>query len=165
MKLFSTLYIKCLFKDYVEALDWILSDGKFDETIWDNKNKVQAFTKALHKMKGFSPDVLFYGAKKDINFPSKGSYRKHEVPSIYMAKGESEARDLVRHIRNGIAHGNIELYEVDGVVIAEILDFGKDGNSASGQTAYLLIPLTYLINIYTLYHQKEKSWKKGGKKK
>jgi hypothetical protein len=165
MRFFSVLVSKSLFKEYADALDWILCDGKFDKSIWDNKNRVQAFTKAIHHLNGFSDSSLIYDAKKNIVFPARGSYKKHTVPVLYMAKGESEARDLVRHIRNGIAHGNIEIYEVDGRLTAEIIDFGKEENQTSGQTAYLLIPLEYLNDIFTVYRQKESAWKKGSKKK
>jgi hypothetical protein len=44
MRLFSELAERNLFSTYAAALDWILSDHKFSVNLWDNKNKVQAFT-------------------------------------------------------------------------------------------------------------------------
>ena len=58
MKFFKTLSDRDLFGDYAEALDWFLSESKFevyfrpgiDESeieslpLWDNKNRIAAFT-------------------------------------------------------------------------------------------------------------------------
>ena len=159
MRLFSTLDKQKIFSDYAASLDWFLSDGKFDKTLWDNKNKVQAFTKAFHQMKGFSQHRFHYGSKKNIVFPKQGEYQCHPLLTFYIAKGESETKDLIRHIRNGIAHGNVGLHESNGELIVELLDFGKESVQADGQTAYMVFPLCFLNEIRLLYRQKEQKWK------
>ena len=135
MKFFNTLNERNLFQQYAQVLDWILCDGKFEKSIWDNKNKIQAFTKALHKLDRFSTSRLHYGAKKNITFPAKGDYDQFEIPTLFMSKGESEARDFVRHLRNGIAHGNVEVIDKGNELILELLDYGKEENQEGGQTA------------------------------
>ncbi len=63
MRLFSELAERNLFSTYAAALDWILSDHKFSVNLWDNKNKVQAFTKAFHRMEGVSQGRVHYEPK------------------------------------------------------------------------------------------------------
>ena len=174
MKFFKTLSDRDLFGDYAEALDWFLWECKFevyfrpviDESeieslpLWDNKNRIAAFTRALHKMEGFSENRFFHRAKRDLDFPQKGDYRRYSVPTIFIANGSSEGRDWIRHIRNGIAHGHIEVYDREGSLVLEILDFGKPEDGNDGQTSYMLIPLSYLNEISKVYHEKEESWKR-----
>jgi hypothetical protein len=174
MRFFRTLSDRDLFDDHADTLDWFLSEKKFetsfcpgagrDETgslpLWDNKNRVAAFTRALHKMEGFSESNFFHRAKKDLDFPQKGDYQRYPVPTVFIANGSSEGRDWIRHIRNGIAHGHIEVYDRDGSLVLEILDFGKSEDGDGGQTSYMLIPLTYLNEISKIYHEKEDSWKR-----
>ena len=158
MRLFSKLDEHNLFSTYAAALDWILSDGKFSVNLWDNKNKVQAFTKAFHRMEGDSQSRIHYESKRETTFPQLGEYRQHQLFTFYIAKGNSEARDLIRHIRNGIAHGNIHVHALDGELIVELLDFGKESNQPDGQTAYMVFPLRFLNDIFELYQQKELQW-------
>lgn len=161
MRFFKALYEYSLYSKYAEILDWLFRDGKFDSSIWDNKNKVQAFTKAFYKFDGFAKDQSFYASKKNLVFPCAGSYDKQPVPTIYMSAGESYARDLLRHIRNGIAHGKAEVYAVETELLIELLDFGKESSQENGQTAYMVLPLEYIEKIYKLYFLKEKTWKKN----
>lgn len=158
MKFFEILNQQNIFDDYADVLDWILSDNKFPKEVWDNKNKVQAFTKGINRLNGLTKSTIHYDAQKNIMFPQKGTYKDYEIPTIYIAKKDSQARDLIRHIRNGVAHGNIELYFIENSLIAEILDY--ENNQKKAQTAYILIPLYYLKEIYNLYLKKEKRWKK-----
>ena len=86
-----------------------------------------------------------------------------------MAKGSSEGRDWLRHIRNAIAHGKVRvIYKADAGksgMLLELLDFGKAETGEGDQTAYMLIPLEYLADIHKLYFEKEKQWKKNRGKK
>lgn len=158
MRLFSELAERNLFSTYAAALDWILSDHKFSVNLWDNKNKVQAFTKAFHRMEGVSQGRVHYEPKRGTTFPRLGEYRQHKLFTFYITRGNSEARDLIRHIRNGIAHGHIHVHELDGELIVELLDFGKESNQPDRQTAYMVFPLRFLNDIFELYRQKEQQW-------
>lgn len=160
MRFFSILNEYHLFERYAEALDWLLSEGKFEKSIWDNGNKVKAFTKAIYKLNRFSKEHFHYDAKKNIQFPTKGTYKQYNVPTIFMSRGESEGRDLIRHLRNGIAHGNVDVFFLNNEPILELLDFGKEDNQKGSQTAYYVIPLHYIIDLSNIYFQKEKQWRK-----
>jgi|GEM_PF-852538 hypothetical protein len=164
MKLFSTLLKREEFSHYADTLDWLLSDSKFSKLVWDQQ-KVQQLTKSIYKIKGFSRDRLFYGSKKKLDFPKHGEYLHHLSFTFYVARGESIAKDLIRHIRNGIAHGNITLHDVKGNLIVELLDFGKESKQSDGQTAYMVFPLYFLKEIYSLYQQKDCVRKNDSKRK
>lgn len=127
---------------YGRIIDWWLSERKFSD--WDKK-EITRFTKKLHNMKGFSKERdLKYCAVKNLAFPKKAS----RYPQVWMAKGGAEGRDWVRHIRNGIAHGNVTVRMIKGECVLEILDFHSDEKT---QTAYILIPLDYLEFIKKAY--------------
>lgn len=165
MELFSLLSDYNLIDDYAKIFDWIFNDNMFPALIWDNKNKVQAFTKALHKLDKLSPDNIHYDAKERLAFPE----RSNVYSCIYMAKGSSEGRDWLRHIRNAIAHGKVNVvYKTDACmsgILLELRDYGKAETGEGGQTAYMLIPLEYLADIYKVYLEKEKQWKRAKSKK
>lgn len=65
---------------------------------------------------------------------------------VIMIKGSGEAKDIIRHIRNGIAHGRVVLCTRNGTRCIELKDYGK-----SRQTAYMLIPVDFVYNLYTIY--------------
>ena len=164
MELFSTLSRRRKFSCYADTLDWFLSDNKFSKPAWDQQ-KVKQLTKSIYKIKDFSRDRLFYGSKKTLIFPKRGECLNYQPFTFYIARGESIAKDLIRHIRNGIAHGNIILYDIKGNLIVELLDFGKESKQSNGQTAYMVFPLDFLNNIHSLYQEKDCVRKNNSKKK
>lgn len=164
MKLFSALLEKGEFLHYAKTLDWLLNDNKFSRSAWDQQ-KVQQLTKSIYKIKGFSRERLTYGSKKKLTFPKRGEYLNHQPFTFYVARGESIAKDLIRHIRNGIAHGNINLYDIKGNLIVELLDFGKESKQSDRQTAYMVFPLNFLNDIHSLYQEKDRVRKNNSKRK
>ena len=74
-----------------------------------------------------------------------------------MSKSESFARDLIRHIRNGIAHGESTVCNVDSELYIEVIDYSDKTKSPEKQTAYLFIPLSYVTQFYKLYDDINKS--------
>ena len=84
--------------------------------------------------------------QKKLTFPKKAS----RFPQVWMGNGngKSEGRDWVRHIRNAIAHGNVNVRKIKGEPILEMRDFQPDKKK---QTAYILIPICYLDLIKKAY--------------
>ena len=70
-----------------------------------------------------------------------------------MVTGQGEAKDIVRHIRNGIAHGRAALCTRNKIRCIELTDYGKYGekNEKGGQTAYLLMPVVFIQDLYNIY--------------
>ena len=161
MELFSVLSERNLIDEYTKLFDWIFDENKLPSMKWDNRNKVQAFTKALHKLDRLSPANIHYDAKGRLNFPEHSEV----FPCIYMSRDSSEGKDWLRHIRNALAHGHVKvIYNEDAGktgILLELLDFGKVEADKGGQTAYMLIPLEYLAEIKKIYSDKEKQWRKN----
>lgn len=88
-----------------------------------------------------------------MKFPKKAA----RFPQIWIGNGNSEGRDWVRHIRNGIAHGNTTVRRIKDEYVVEMIDFHTDGKT---QTAYILMPLNYLMEIMNCYIEVEKKKRK-----
>ncbi len=135
-------------------LDWLMNDDKFVVKGWD-KRKTTKFTKEFKKIEGFTENHYHHGGQKDMSYP-KNKLRHF---AIYMQNDEAECKDLVRHIRNGFAHGNATIRTIDKKQYIEIYDFGKSNRTdkPSGQTAYLLLPIDFIFQLYTRYEKIRKS--------
>lgn len=135
-------------------LDWLMNDDKFDVKGWD-KSKTTKFTKEFKKIAGFTEEHYHHGGQKDMSYPK--SSLKHFA--IYMQNDEAECKDLVRHIRNGFAHGNATIRTIEKTKYIEIYDYGKSNRTdkPSRQTAYLLLPVEYIFQLYTRYEIIRKS--------
>ena len=152
---FNKLVDDKLIEKWADTLDWLFDDNKFSKDAGWNGGYVATFTKTVKHLPYFSEKNYHYGKSKDITFPQIGE--KFCIPTFYIHKGECEGRDLVRHIRNGIAHGRTTFYKVKSELYIQICDFGKEGNkSTSGQTAFLAMPMSYIPAIYKLYVDREK---------
>ena len=128
--------------EYGDVLDWWLSEGKFDN--W-KRVEVTRFTKSLHRLSGLSlKRDLHYASAKQLKFPKKAV----RWPQLWLAKGDGEGKDWVRHIRNGIAHGHVEVRIIKGKELVEITDYSKSKNK---QTAYILMEMEWLKDIWERY--------------
>lgn len=159
---FSQLANYELISTWADTLDWLLDDRRFSTADGWTTGYVGAFTKNIKKLPHFSDKNYHYGSAKNINFPNvTKSKNKPKKPTFYLAKHECEGRDIVRHIRNGIAHGNAQIYHVGKDFYIEILDYRSDKQ----QTAYIAIPLDYITEIHRLYEIKLKAIKDNNTKR
>ncbi|MFQ7139835.1 MAG: hypothetical protein ACLRQK_10435 [Evtepia sp.] len=158
---FSLLIDKDLYQSWAKTLDWLFDDNRFAKEKGWTPGQVGKFTKKAKKLLGVK-DEYFICAKLDlINFPES---RQYHNPVIMMGTDNSMARALVRHIRNGIAHGKTAIYKEKEELYIEIKDYGKTSGNLSGQTAYLYFPLSYIHKLYELYAEIEKAWAKDRSK-
>ena len=144
--------------------------GKKKLSGWTS-NYVGRFAKRVKSSIGINSDnydCFLYAGKTKIQF-SKQRYRSNsKLPKIYLAKGNGEGRDLLRHIRNGIAHGNATIFSRDHTYAIELIDFDKD---AKTQTAYMLFELKVLKELVEINESmqvdiaKKSKLKKKSKKK
>lgn len=159
---FSSLVENELVEDWGKILDWLLDDDRFAKERGWEKGQVTRFTKRVKRLPGLQPKNYIYKPLKDIHFPQKGHCH---VPTILMGTSDSEGRSIVRHIRNGIAHGRTRVLKEGGELYIEIEDFGKVGkDGAKSPTAYLYIPMSYLPEMYKIYAEIEKAWSKDRSK-
>ena len=151
-KLFNRLVDEGLYKDWASLLDWLFDDNRFQN--WSS-GYVGALTKKIKQLPQIGNDTYFYDCAKKLVFPIERT--AHNV-LIMMTKGDGEAKDLIRHIRNGIAHGKTDVFKQNNELYIEIVDYSKSGN----QSAYLCMPIGYINKIHKLYQDVKKS--KGKKK-
>lgn len=146
---FAELVSQELIKDWAETLDWLVDDNKFDKQYW-SRGYVGSFTKKIKRLDNIGHQNYFYNSRENLDFTIPERLNK---PLIISAKGDGEGRDFVRHIRNGIAHGNTDFKKVKGILYIEIIDY----NASKEQTAYIFFPITYITEIHKKYKDVEKS--------
>lgn len=149
-----------LFNEWAETLDWLVDDNKFDETIGWTSGYIGSLSKKIQKLDGFSKDKTYcHLAIKNLSFPMQTT---NAVVALF-SNGNSECKDFIRHIRNGIAHGKTNCMKHNNELFIEIKDYDSSG---SNQTAYFFFPIRYITQTHKLYKDVLRSLKnqKGGKK-
>ena len=139
---------------WASLLDWLFDGDKFNN--WD-PNKVTRFTKRLKNQLGLGDYNYIHASYKNLTFPKR--LKKGEV-IVISGSQLSEGKDLVRHIRNGIAHGNARIISDNGYWI-ELKDFkmskrNKTEQKENNQTAYIYFPIEYVFKIFDLYKEIKK---------
>lgn len=146
-KLFVRLVNEGLYEEWASLLDWLFDETRFKG--W-GPGYIGALTKKIKKLPRIGEKTYFYGCAKNMHFPE---IVKEKSLMIMMTKHDCEAKDLIRHIRNGIAHGNTQIHRIEGELYIEIIDCSKNGK----QTAYICIPINYINQVYKLYQEVKKS--------
>jgi len=153
-KFFSDLNKYKMLEEWTEILDWLLDDSRFSNERGWNKNTKDRFTNKAKKVENLQKENWIYNTQKLMKWnvvqPSK--------PFVQMQKGSGQGEDLIKHIRNGIAHGQTSIRKKQGELWLEIKDYND--NLKQKQTAYLWIPMKYLgywKNIYKEIEQAERS--------
>ncbi len=140
---------KKLLEDAPALYDWLVDDARFTGTPWDAVSKGR-FTKKLKRLEGFG-DRTFKRKTNADSYPVIRTKRNRKrTPFALFSCDGSEGQEFVRHVRNAIAHGQVEIYMVNGKAYAELRDFGK-----YGQTSYIAMPVGYLDSIYRIYREVE----------
>lgn len=159
-KFIKRLVDENLIQDWADTIDWLLSNDRFtEEKGWD-KNKKNKFTRTAKKMMSLPKDNYIHESLKNISFSDimKRS-KKTKTCYIVMAGSGPFCTDLVRHIRNGIAHGHTEIRKAGSKLYIEILDYSD--NTQKTQTAYIFLPLTCIPDLQKIYVTIEsQSWQK-----
>lgn len=130
-------------------LDWLFDDKRFQGDCWDQTAKA-TFTKRIRGLEGMGIGA-FNRKSKSLRYPVFASKRnRKKKPLAVISSSGSLGVDLVRHIRNGLAHGSAEIYTANALDFIEVKDFSR-----KGQTAYIAVPLSYLFRIYRIYKEIE----------
>lgn len=155
--LFKELVSSNLIIDWAETLDWLFDDGKFSAKNGWNRGYTGQFAKKILKFEGFSKEETFItGAAKHLKFPLSGTKRKE--PYVVLSERDGIAKDFVRHVRNGIAHGLTNTYKNNkGILYIEIIDYSD--KDKENQSAYLAFPISYITKSHKAYQDVEKSIK------
>lgn len=155
-KFFSDMVNHAQIEAFSDILDWLLDDLRFVTEHWD-KAKKDRFTKRAKKAENLKKENWISLPQKSISWVTK----RPEEPFVQMQAGTGQGEDLVRHIRNGIAHGHTSIKMNSGELWLEIEDYSQKRK----QTAYLWIPIEYLRYWNTLYREIERSERSVPKKR
>ncbi len=142
-KLFVNLVNSGLISSWASLLDWLFDDEKFKG--W-TPNLLGKYIKKLKKMHGLNEDNYKYDAIKNLSFPKRITRRKVKILS---GRQGGEAKDWVRHFRNGIAHGKTRIIKEPDEFWIEVKDYNKSGD----QTAYIYFPTSYIIKTFEMYKE------------
>ena len=152
--LFAYLSNECLLDHWAKIFDWLFDDDRFSSEKGWSPSRIGAFAKKAKRLPFLGENTYQYAAQKNLKIPQPNTARK----SIYFihANGSGEAKDIVRHIRNGVAHGNAQIYKTDGVIYIEIRDY----SFSQKQTAYINMPLHHIEDMYAVYRNIESAIKR-----
>lgn len=139
-----------LFDEWAGILDWLFDEERFSTEFGWSSGYIGQFAKKVKRLPYLSEKNYFYDSAKKLDFPKAGSNRDIKM---LLSKGDAEARDIVRHIRNGIAHGKTAVLKLEGTLYIEILDYSIDKK----QSAYIFFPMTYMSEIHKIYCDIQKS--------
>jgi hypothetical protein len=149
-----------LLNDAPAILDWLFDDKKFESKHWTRGAK-RKLTNQISELYG-CPSSIFARKTGGNVYPEIRSKRNRKrQPYAIFSSSESLGQDFIRHIRNGIAHGQAKFYNVKGVSYIQIADKGT-----KGQSAFIAMPTSHLERIYQIYQEIDKdtdNYKKGKK--
>ena len=142
-----------------QVIDWLVDDEKFSAEKWGKGESIK-MTKQMKNLTGFSSKHYHQGQISKISFPRTPL----DHFAIHMQCDSAECKELIRHIRNGFAHGNVKLRKINGEKYLEIIDWGKSdkNDKVSRQTALLLFHISFVVDLYNLYERIRKTKDKNG---
>lgn len=155
---FHKLFSENIVEEWTLALDWIFDDNKFSKDNNWNRGYTGSFTSKVKKLKYLSNDEkrVKYGKINYTDLDKKIKENKNKCYPYLIFNGQNcFAKDLIRHIRNGIAHGHSSISKVRDELYIEIMDYKSD--SLKLQTAYIYIPLSYILEFNRIYNNINKS--------
>lgn len=140
---FTQMITKQEYDEWASILGWLFDDNRFSkEKGWESK-RVTRFTKQAKRQLGFSDNNF-------IKAPVKDEKLKSDMPKdsqiVVMVSSESLGRDLIRHIRNGIAHGHVKFFKQYNELWIEIADYYNQR-----PTARIIMPVWYIVKLHKIY--------------
>ena len=141
-----------ILEGWLDLLDWILSDDKFDK--W-NSGHIKQYTSFINSYPCVKKNNFFHeNIKKTRTLIPSNNKRGFYV---VLQGNKSISRDLIRHIRNGIAHGNIRFRKNRQYL--EIRDFYANNFKYANKgdiSAYIMIPCSFIFDLKKKYFEIDK---------
>lgn len=152
---FESFFAEYSYENWIAFFDWLFNDDKFEGWL---PSDLGGYVKEYKKHYVIKNGLYVCGKRSEVrpeDYNKKKCRTKKSI--VIMINGSGEGRDLVRHIRNGIAHGRVTLCTRNGTRCLELTDYGKFGNKAEkgGQTAYMLIPVDFVYYLFELYSTRQ----------
>ena len=129
-----------LFDAWAGVLGWLYDETRFGEG-WTS-GRLSWFTKRAKALAG--EENWATGKIFEDSSPGKAA--------VWMRAGGG--KDLIRHIRNGIAHGEYTVTKREDGLWIFIRDYDGDKKPA----AQIRLPLEYIIRLHKVYKDMERGW-------
>ena len=137
---FRDLVNQSLIDVWAENIDWLLNDNKFSKWTKNDKSSYTRFIKNYFKNNSIDYKTFKITELKNLNV--------RKTMYVYINSNISESIDIVRHIRNGIAHGNCNIKKGKNKILYLVI---IDYNKSKDITAKLCVPIDAITNIRLLY--------------
>ncbi len=138
-------------KRWAELLDWLACGKRFDRTVWTSKEYEDFINELTERGKTFG-EFNWSNAKKSV--PEEICWNNVRSADIqfkigYIVKKDQKCISLVNHIRNIIFHGYAVLLR------EKIVSFEGFDSDNTGTSAYIWMPLDFLMEIFDIYQKIE----------
>ncbi len=143
MQLFQELLDNNQLESWVPLLDWLLSNDRCSKQRGWGQKKKRDFTTQIQTLIG--SDNWQIQAAKNVVWEFEESDNVHIVMNNAGSAGES----LLRHIRNGIAHGMARIVQRNNDLYLDLKDYHNE--SCNTQTAHVWMPIGLLFDIHSVY--------------
>lgn len=140
---FSFIESHSLYPDLSSSLDWLFDESKFDNSHWSSMRKGLLSSSIRDKL---FPKPNSFQIKSTQDIESHPSENTQTVPPFALFTGKVLCVDLIRHIRNGIAHGHSTCYTENNTHYMKLQDFHN-----AKLTAYIEIPILDITALHKLY--------------
>ena len=150
-KVFARLFDKEENIKTAEMIDWLFDDLKFEKERNWNRGYVAQLTRRFKKNLETEKCFISQDKTTKLVFPNQASRRKKKQISIIMPRSDSFSKDLIRHIRNGFAHGNTTICNVSKEPCFEIIDYSDTSKSPEKQNTYICIQIKTVLELYEIY--------------
>ena len=152
---FRDLVNNSLINEWAENIDWLFRDDKFEK--WGKSEKTR-YSKMIKRY--LANDNVIFERLLVKEFNEKMFEEKIREPSslyVYINVCNSEGIDLLRHIRNGIAHSHCSIEKNKrGKLLLRITDYNKNKE----RTAEIKVPIDIITKLRNLYKNIPKMNKK-----
>ncbi len=148
---FKELSDKGWLDDWVEILDWLLTNNEDRLPQSWSKGKVGTFTKRI-KSKSSLTGKIKKVTQEQLEILAKNARQNKCQIAL---KSDFAIRDFLRHMRNSIAHGRAGFIMQKNETYIEMKDFKT--NNEDYPTAYIFMPANCVKEIYGIYREIDKS--------
>ena len=127
--------------------DWLFDDRKFEN--W-SPSQVKKLTEKIWVANGFSKNN-FVKAKGNKDFPQSCPQK----PIVIICENNG-SKDIIKHIRNGIAHGHVNFKKNNQFILLKDYYTRDSKNHKKGDlSALFFVPESFVLEMYRLYKEIE----------
>ncbi len=147
MCFFEQLQAKNLISSWIAILDWLFDGQRACTFKKRSKEEKTLRMEDVKKLPYFKSENWVVASGKNQQW----SETRTNNFCVKMVGTDSSSEALIRHIRNGIAHGTCFIITQNGVDMLEITDYKTDERNVI--TAYIWIPIEAMQDLYDIHNK------------